>query len=272
MSIKIQKPAVLPQDFYVYLHCKATTGEVFYVGKGTGRRAWQATNRNRQWSNIVRRHGLTIEIVISGLQEWAAHEIERDLIALHGRRDLGHGPLVNFTDGGDGVSGWVPKPETLEKMAAANREKYRSDPEWREKKAEIMRAMAADPEWQAKNAAAARARAANQEWRAKNAAARLALAADPVWRAKNAERCRSLAANPEWLAKVSAANRKSGARPIKCVETGQKFDAIVDAVDWLRSNGVPRPADSVISATARGRQKTAYGYTWRYVDQQTVTT
>ena len=94
-----------PSGFYVYTHRKATTGEIFYVGKGHGRRAWLRTDRSAHWRNIVTKHGLTVEIVADGLQEWYAFELECDLIALHGRRDQGNGPLVNWTDGGEGASG-----------------------------------------------------------------------------------------------------------------------------------------------------------------------
>lgn len=91
-------------DFYVYVHRKATTGEIFYVGKGTGYRAYEF-GRNRHWDNTVKKHGYTVETVETGLQEWYALELEINLIAYHGRKDLGLGKLVNMTDGGDGTSG-----------------------------------------------------------------------------------------------------------------------------------------------------------------------
>lgn len=92
---------ILPQDFYVYLHRKASTGEVFYVGKGHGRRAW-SNQRSLYWHNIVKKHGFTVEFVATGLQEWYSFELERELIAFYGR-DF----LCNMTDGGDGISGFT---------------------------------------------------------------------------------------------------------------------------------------------------------------------
>jgi hypothetical protein len=92
---------IVPKDFYVYLHRKATTGEVFYVGKGYGRRAW-SNQRSQHWHLAVKKHGFTVQIIESGLQEWYSFELERELIAFYGR-DI----LCNMTDGGDGISGFT---------------------------------------------------------------------------------------------------------------------------------------------------------------------
>lgn len=92
-------------DFYVYVHKKKTTGEVFYVGKGRGRRAWDKHSRSDFWNYVVEKHGLIVEIVAQNLQEWYAYELETELILKYGRSDIGTGTLVNFTDGGEGASG-----------------------------------------------------------------------------------------------------------------------------------------------------------------------
>lgn len=105
-------------DFYVYVHRKATTGEIFYVGKGCGKRAYAVgVDRSVHWNRLVKKHGHTIELVASGLQEWYAHELERELIAYHGRKNLGLGPLINKTDGGEGVSGLVFTQESLKRLS-----------------------------------------------------------------------------------------------------------------------------------------------------------
>lgn len=38
-------------DFYVYLHRKKTTKEVFYVGKGSGDRVWSRAGRSSLFSS-----------------------------------------------------------------------------------------------------------------------------------------------------------------------------------------------------------------------------
>jgi hypothetical protein len=85
------------RSFYVYIHRKATDGTVFYVGKGSGKRAW-SKQRNKYWTNVAGKHGYTVEILQNGMQEWWALEVEIDLIAKYGRKNL-----CNLTDGGDGT-------------------------------------------------------------------------------------------------------------------------------------------------------------------------
>lgn len=84
----------------------------FYVGKGIGDRALAHerdainTSLKSHKLNVIRalhaaghRIGYTLEFMES---EAAALSRERFLIAQYGRYDLGHGPLTNMTDGGEG--------------------------------------------------------------------------------------------------------------------------------------------------------------------------
>ena len=98
----------MENKFYVYEHA-TEGGEVFYVGKGTGDRAWQKTGRSSYWNNVARKHGRVVHIVRDGLSELEAFDIEKCLIARHGRRDEGEGTLVNLTPGGEGRSGQTEK-------------------------------------------------------------------------------------------------------------------------------------------------------------------
>ncbi len=82
--------------FYVYLHKKKTTGEVFYVGKGKGRRINDNSRRNASWKQVVESCGIIREYYLTGLQEWYALELEADLIAYYGLLIDGSGTLVNL--------------------------------------------------------------------------------------------------------------------------------------------------------------------------------
>jgi hypothetical protein len=100
--------------FYVYLHRKKTDNSVFYVGKGHGKRAFSHASRNQHWVNTVKKHGFAVEFVQTGMQEWWAFELERNLISLIGRN-----ALCNATDGGDGVAGLKLSDESIAKIKAS---------------------------------------------------------------------------------------------------------------------------------------------------------
>lgn len=96
----------IKDDFYVYLHIRADNGAPFYVGKGIGTRAYRTNHRSRWWSSIAVKYGYEVKIIASNLLEDEAFELEMFLISEIGRSDLNLGPLVNMTNGGDGVSGY----------------------------------------------------------------------------------------------------------------------------------------------------------------------
>lgn len=88
--------------FYVYAHKRADDGSVFYIGKGTKRRAYNKS-RNSHWKNIVAKHGYTIEFLATGLDEEFAFLVEQEAIDLYRRRGF---VLANKTDGGEGSTGY----------------------------------------------------------------------------------------------------------------------------------------------------------------------
>ncbi len=80
------------RDFYVYVH-RDSNGQIFYVGKGSGRRAW-SKERDALWYQYVEtRSGgkHTVEIIRDGLLEREALELEDQLTLEHGEH------LVNWS-------------------------------------------------------------------------------------------------------------------------------------------------------------------------------
>lgn len=91
--------------FYTYAHYKAGTGEIFYIGKGKGKRyTYKYARKNPHWQNVVNKYGFTSEILAHWDTEEEAFEHEKLLISCF--RDMGV-KLTNLTDGGDGCAGLV---------------------------------------------------------------------------------------------------------------------------------------------------------------------
>lgn len=92
----------IERRYYVYMHRDKKTQVPFYIGKGTGRRAYDTIGRHPRWFEIVKSltHGYEVQIIADDLSEAEAFDQERDLIAKYGRESEGLGPLVNITEGG----------------------------------------------------------------------------------------------------------------------------------------------------------------------------
>lgn len=95
--------------FYTYAHVRADTNEIFYIGKGTKRRAYDRTDRNDAWKDVVAKTEHKVQILAHWNSESDAFEHERFLIGCF--RDLG-APLVNMLAGGSGWSGYERTEDT----------------------------------------------------------------------------------------------------------------------------------------------------------------
>ena len=86
----------------VYLHRYPKSNIPFYVGIGNEDRPFDKSGRNKFWNRIVKKHNYIIDICETSITWEEACDKEVNLIKLIGRRDLGQGTLVNYTDGGEG--------------------------------------------------------------------------------------------------------------------------------------------------------------------------
>lgn len=214
--------------FYVYALFREN-GVPFYIGKGRGPRMTghirqaQAGHKGYRF-NIIRKmladgHEVPLLKIHEGLTEAVAHEYEIALIKAIGRRPAG--PLVNETDGGQGVSGRIVTPEQRALMSA--RVKYWHTPEARAKAAATKRGrkhtpearanMSASkvgkkksPEHVAKVIAANRGRRRSPEARAKMAAAKLGRKLSPEARLKTIAALVGRPVSQKTRLKISVAN------------------------------------------------------------------
>ena len=105
-------------QFYTYLHCKPN-GDPFYVGKGTVKRSREfKSGRNRHYKNIIAVHGKeNIGVFIfpcDSEQQALGDEIQQIAQLRHEGYEL-----CNYTDGGEGTSGYTVSPETRLKQSIA---------------------------------------------------------------------------------------------------------------------------------------------------------
>lgn len=105
-------------EYIVYQHRRCDNNEIFYVGISNNEdRPFVIHNRNNFWKNIYKKVGRTVEIVTTCDTLLEACQVEQYLIKFYGRRDLGLGPLVNLTDGGEsGAGSYSELTETIRRL------------------------------------------------------------------------------------------------------------------------------------------------------------
>lgn len=103
--------------FYVYMYLREDKTP-YYVGKGSGKRAWCKAH-----TVAVPKDTQRILILYDNLNEESSFKLEKYFISYYGRKDNGTGILRNLTDGGDGASGHIKSIETKAKIGKAHKNK-----------------------------------------------------------------------------------------------------------------------------------------------------
>ena len=126
------------RKFYVYEHIRLDNNTCFYVGKGTGNRAYDL-DRGNFHNGVCEEYGCRVEIIKDGLTEEEAFKLETERIedyvitfgygiSIDGYRDFSNNKyLTNFTWGGEGISGMHHSEESKKKMSESMKGKRFSE-------------------------------------------------------------------------------------------------------------------------------------------------
>jgi hypothetical protein len=92
------------ENYYLYYHKNPLTKELFYVGIGTNKRAWDfISGRNPHYKNYIKKYGEPIvDIVKENLTKEEACSLEIESISKYGRKGIEpKGILLNKSIGGE---------------------------------------------------------------------------------------------------------------------------------------------------------------------------
>lgn len=230
----------------MYFHIRNDSGKVFYIGRGIKYRAWSKSGRNDHWTNIHKKHGITVKLIATGLTREEANYLERWFISLANEYDL---TLSNKTSGGDGCHDLMFDDKSKIKMSrsqggrvlcCSNGMRFDTGPK--------------AAEWLSKNghpharqghisacARGERGSAYGFSW----------------WYDGDDER--------EYIPRYERLSRT--AEKIVVRSDGMEFRNPECAARWIRENENPKATSGPIRNCAKGRQETAYKYIWRWKNE-----
>lgn len=117
-----------PNKYYVYEWYFVNTNEVFYIGKGCGKRFKEIHGRNKFFQCMYKSHSCAVRIIMHGFSEVDAYQYERYVIQYYKKFTTFR--LTNQTEGGDGTVGYKFSDEQYQHMLETRRDPngvYKSD-------------------------------------------------------------------------------------------------------------------------------------------------
>lgn len=250
--------------YYVYAWKIRDTGEVIYVGKGSGNRYKTRKRENSYFTRMVNAHDCEPEIILDNLTESEAFEYEKIFIAMfraNGNR------LTNIQDGGEqppSTKGRQHSKDERRKISESNKARYREHPEWRKECSDRLKEFLKTD--------------AGKDFARKSIESRNT----DEFRRKHSIRCRIANTTPEYLERQSCIIRDlwmsdeykeahSGKNNVRAQGVRQ-YDMdgnLVGEYETITQASQTTGLDfSKISAVCRGRRKTTGGFRWEYTEKR----
>lgn len=104
------------KNCYVYAYLRESDNSPYYIGKGSGNRAY-----SKHQNISVPKDNKLIVILANELTDAEAHALEIKLINEYGRKNNNTGILRNLTDGGEGTTGAILTEQTRKRMSSASK-------------------------------------------------------------------------------------------------------------------------------------------------------
>lgn len=244
---------VKPCGNYVYLHCRESDGEPFYVGLGQGRRGWviRSGGRSDWWKRIATKHGVKVLIAQDNMERRSAVLLEMWLIAKLRHEGV---KLCNITDGGEGCLGHSRS------RTDAERSKLRSAKGVSEvccSNGMIFGTSRDACDWiYMETGKKARASAINLAC----AGGIMSAYGFAWWR---------LGESPREVLDGRVIHGLKNKIKVSCSD-GTTHESAKDAANYMVSLGYPKASSSAVSSACRGRIGSAYGRSWWYADSEEI--
>lgn len=225
-------------DYLVYTHTRPDTNEIFYVGKGTGKRMKCRTNRNIHWKRIVdKANGFKYDVLAKNLTEQEALNFE--ILMIKKMKEAGFG-LCNMTSGGDGVSGFKHSDEMRENQ----RQRMLGVTPWNKGKP-------TSPEAIEKMRLAKLGKKLSPEHIANSANARRGMKYSEA-------HCKAISESLKGK-KMPIDSQADKYKQVICIETGKIYKSVTEAAKELNL------FTGNISKVCKGKMNKTGGYHWSYV-------
>lgn len=256
------------ENYYLYYHKNPLTKELFYVGIGTNKRAWDfISGRNPHYKNYVKKYGEPIvDIIRENLTKEEACSLEMEFITKYGRKGIEpDGILLNKSIGGEVIAlGNKFTEEQKQKIVQAKTGQKYNIPEGRIHGSKGK----PKPEWFMDEELKEKISKANKgkkhtKIHTNKGIPRTLETKQKISKANSKPKPNGFGDKIKQVVNYKLIGEKNSKSVIQLdVQNNviQEFKSVKEALIFLNKS----TNNSCITACLKGRQKTAFGYIWKY--------